>query len=65
MFCHLFQNSLALVNAAFRCPVDPQNNFTVTGQPVIAIGGISDSFVRWFYVYTLHLLLSYYHFEPF
>ena len=40
----MLQNSLALVNAAIRCTVDPQT-FIVSGQPVISIGGISGAFV--------------------
>ncbi|KAL4225427.1 hypothetical protein ACF0H5_016117 [Mactra antiquata] len=44
------QNSLALVNGAFRCSVDKTNGYMVSGKPVISIGGISDSF------YFIHVL---------
>ncbi|XP_052766428.1 xanthine dehydrogenase-like [Mya arenaria] len=40
------QNSLALVNAAFRMPIDAIQGFLITGQPIISIGGISETFHR-------------------
>ncbi|WAR19141.1 XDH-like protein, partial [Mya arenaria] len=40
------QNSLALVNAAIRMPIDAIQGFLVTGQPIISIGGISETFHR-------------------
>lgn len=45
VFLSFLQNSLALVNGAFRLTVD--DSYNVTGEAVLSIGGISDTFVSY------------------
>lgn len=56
----LLQNSLALVNASIRCTVDSQNNYMVSGQPVISIGGISGTFVGFWKTSHNEALIAFY-----